>query len=825
MKIIELSGKWTLESKNGEWSVPATVPGDNVSALLAAGKIPDPYWADNELQVQWIGREDWVYSRAFEVDAAFFEQRSLFLNAENLDTVAALFLNGHLVLRTENMFRRYSVDVHEFLVAGTNTMRIEFASSERIALEKTKQVPYPIPTTKSPVESPHRNMIRKVPCHAGWDWGICLMVSGIYGDISLGATSSCRIDYVTTTQKHSEGTVEVTVEVDVESFTEGGKELEISLGGERVLVPIQLRLGANHLQTTVTLANPRLWWPAGYGEQPLYDLTVRVAGEEMKKRIGLRTVQLVTEEDTHGRSFLFQVNGVPIFCKGANWIPADALPQRQSREVVEDLLQSALAANMNMIRVWGGGQYEPDWFYDFCDEHGLLVWQDFMFACSLYPSTPDFLENVRQEVRHQIKRLRDHACIALWCGNNENHGAMTWYEASRNNRDRYIVDYDRLFEGVIGKTVDECDPTRSYWPCSPGAGRDDYSDALLDVNRGDSHYWGVWHEEKPFSAFQEITPRFCSEFGYQSFPSMDTIRAYAPEDEFNLTAPIMEYHQRSWRGNSRIIEMFSRYFRMPQSFEGFVYLSQVQQALAIKTAVEHWRRARPVCMGTLYWQLNDNWPVCSWSSIDYGGKWKLLHYVTKRFYAPLLVSAFQTPEGDVQIWAGNDRLAEADATITVEVFDFSGNLLRREAQPAKLVGGSSRKIVSWPVPELAPEPTKVWMRLTLESGGESVRNEHFFSEPKKLPLQNPEIAAAVEAEASGGFLVQLSCTSPAFYVSVQAEGIRGEFDDNCITLLPGEPRALRFAPKEPVTLEAFQSALRIACLNALHGHPSFSERA
>jgi beta-mannosidase len=287
----------------------------------------------------------------------------------------------------------------------------------------------------------------------------------------------------------------------------------------------------------------------------------------------------------------------------------------------------------------------------------------------------------------------------------------------------------------------------------------------------------------------------------------------------------MEYHQRSWRGNSRIIEMFSRYFRMPQSFEGFVYLSQVQQALAIKTAVEHWRRARPVCMGTLYWQLNDNWPVCSWSSIDYGGKWKLLHYVTKRFYAPLLVSAFQTPEGDVQIWAGNDRLAEADATITVEVFDFSGNLLRREAQPAKLVGGSSRKIVSWPVPELALEPTKVWMRLTLESGGESVRNEHFFSEPKKLPLQNPEIATAVEAEASGGFLVQLSCASPAFYVSVQAAGIRGEFDDNCITLLSGEPRALRFKPKEQVTLETFQAALRIACLNALHGHPSFSERA
>jgi len=816
MKKIDLSGDWTLQPKNGEWAIPATVPGDNVSALLAAGKIPDPYWADNELQVQWIGREDWVYSRTFEVGTAFLEERAVFLNIENLDTIATISFNGHLALRTENMFRRYRVDVRKFLVPETNAIRIEFASSERIALEKTKQISYPIPCTKSPVESPHRNMIRKVPCHAGWDWGICLMVSGIYGDIFLGAASSCRIDYVTTTQKHSEGNVEVTVEVDVESFTEGGEELEVSLGGERVLAPVQLQLGANHLQATITLANPRLWWPSGYGEQPLYDLTVRVAGEEMKKRIGLRTLQLVTEEDTHGRSFLFQVNGVPIFCKGANWIPADALPQRQTREVVEDLLQSALAANMNMIRVWGGGQYEPDWFYDFCDERGLLVWQDFMFACSLYPSTPDFLENVREEVRRQIKRLRDHACIALWCGNNENHGAMTWFEASRNNRDRYIVDYDRLFEGVIGKTVDECDPTRSYWPCSPCAGRDDYSDALLDVNRGDSHYWGVWHEEKPFSAFQEITPRFCSEFGYQSFPSMDTIRAYAPEDQFNLTAPIMEYHQRSFRGNSRIIEMFSRYFRMPQSFEAFVYLSQVQQALAIKTAVEHWRRARPVCMGTLYWQLNDNWPVCSWSSLDYGGKWKLLHYVAKRFYAPLLVSAFQTPEGDVQIWTGNDRLTEADATITVEIFDFSGNCLRSEALPAKLEGGSSQKIASWPVAEFAPEPAKVWMRLTLESGSERVQNEHFFCEPKKLPLQNPEIAASVEADASGGFRVCLSCTSPAFYVSVQAVGIRGEFDDNCITLLPGESRTLRFTPKEPVTLADFQAALRMESVNALH---------
>ena len=294
-----------------------------------------------------------------------------------------------------------------------------------------------------------------------------------------------------------------------------------------------------------------------------------------------------------------------------------------------------------------------------------MIWHDMMFSCALYPSTPGFLANVEREIRHQVKRLRDHPCIALWCGNNEDVGALTWYPESRKNRDRYIVDYDRLNEGVIGRVVDECDPTRTFWPSSPSAGRGDYSDNWHDDRRGDMHYWSVWHESKAFSAYYEVSPRFCSEFGYQSFPSVELARGYCPPGQMNVTSPVMEHHQRHGRGNALIVEMFTRYFRMPEGFENFVYLSQVQQALAIKTAVEHWRHLRPTCMGTLYWQLNDNWPVCSWSSLEYGGKWKLLHHAARRFYAPTIVSAFQRPDRTVEVWLTSDTLQSQKAAVTV----------------------------------------------------------------------------------------------------------------------------------------------------------------
>jgi beta-mannosidase len=450
---------------------------------------------------------------------------------------------------------------------------------------------------------------------------------------------------------------------------------------------------------------------------------------------------------------------------------------------------------MNMLRVWGGGQYESDDFYSLCDRMGILVWHDMMFSCALYPATPSFLSSVEREIRHQVKRLRDHPCIALWCGNNEDVGALTWYPESRQNRDRYIVDYDRLNEGVIGRVVDECDPTRTFWPSSPSAGRGDYSDNWHDDARGDMHYWSVWHEGKPFSAYYTVVPRFCSEFGYQSFPSLNTIRTYASPEDFNVTSPVMEHHQRHPGGNSIITEMFTRYFRVPEGFESFVYLSQVQQALAIKTAVEYWRRLRPVCMGTLYWQLDDNWPVCSWSSLEYDGSWKLLHYAAKRFFAPVLLAA-QADEEHVEVWVANDRREEAKGTATVSVVDFQGKIISTEDVPVRATAGSARLLKKYRRADLAPSPRRAFLHLSIDCGGETASNELFLAEPKRCEVARAKVVPSV-IETKNGLAVRLSTDRPAFYVALSVTGIQGEFDDNCFTLLPGSPRVVTFTPSAP----------------------------
>lgn len=444
MRRLDLTGVWQLSRRKRNETIPAQVPGDVHSALLEAGEIPDPYWGENELAVQWVGREDWVYSRTFVVNQEFLGENSVFLNCDQLDTITDIYINDQYIGSTDNMFRRYRFEVKEFLRLGNNHLKIVFHSAEKTALKRSQNLPYEIPHSQYPIQSPHINLIRKVACHGGWDWGCCLMASGIYGDIYLGATSLGRIEYVYTTQNHRDGECRVEVTTEVISPKGGETKLQITLGDLHYTRPVTLKPGLNIVSAEILVENPRLWWPNGHGEQPLYDLAVRIAGDEVKKRLGLRQLEVVTEEDKIGLSFKIRVNGVDIFCKGANWIPADALPQRQTRGRIDDLLTSAADAHMNMIRVWGGGQYESHDFYDLCDEKGILIWQDFMFSCALYPATKDFLANVQEEVTHQVKRLRDHACIALWCGNNECLGALNWFDVSRRNRDRYLVDYDHL---------------------------------------------------------------------------------------------------------------------------------------------------------------------------------------------------------------------------------------------------------------------------------------------------------------------------------------------------------------------------------------------
>ncbi|HBC87730.1 MAG TPA: hypothetical protein DCZ94_12295 [Lentisphaeria bacterium] len=809
MKTLNLSGEWKLIRVKNKETIPVQVPGDTHSALLDAGKIPDPYWADNELSLQWIGREDWIFSRKFTVPDGMLAEKSVFLNCDCLDSITSISINGRPAGTTENMFLRYRFEVKHLLKSGENSIEILFHSAENAAIEASKKLKHEIPYTKNPVQSPNRNLIRKVQCHSGWDWGPCLMVAGIYGDISLGAYSDARIEHVYCDQKHSKDLCEVKVTCEV--FSPDGEKttMKIVLAAQELMETVELKPGLNKINGTVTVKNPNLWWPNGFGEQYLYQLSVKVGSSEIKKRLGLRRIELISEEDKIGLSMLFRINGTDIFAKGADWIPCDALPRRQTKEAMEYLLDSAVKVNMNMLRVWGGGQYEYDYFYELCDEKGIMIWQDFMFACAMYPASDEFLNLVRQEAVYQVKRLRDHACIALWCGNNENLGALNWFKESKEKRDRYLVDYDRLNEGVLGNTVRELDPDRVFWPSSPCGGPGDYSDAFHNDKRGDMHYWGVWHQGKSFDNFLKIFPRFCSEFGYQSFPSIDTVRTYAPDDQFNVTSPVMEHHQRNFGGNSKIIEMFSRYFRLPEGFENFVYLSQVMQGIAIKTAVEHWRRLRPDCMGTIYWQLNDNWPVCSWASLNYQGSWKLLHYMARRFYAPTIVNAIQDDEKkQVEIFMSNDSLKAKKAAVTIQVRDLSGKVSFEDKISASVPANSAKPLRKYDLDKLTSNPNSHFMTLTMEIEGTVFRNEHFFCVWKKYDLPKPEIKIKFKS-VKGGMELKLETDNPAFYVGLFAEGVLGEFDDNCFPLMPGEPRIVLFKPRQNISLEAFKKSLKV----------------
>ncbi len=818
MRSISLAGEWRLQKAGSRQWIPASIPGETHSALIAAGKIPDPYQGMNELDVQWVGREDWIYERSFEVEKDLLEEERIFLSCECLDTIADVFLNGRKVGSADNMFVRWRFDVRRFLHLGKNTLRIAFTSAEKAAIREAKTLPYPVPHTAHAVQSPHRNLIRKAQCHSGWDWGPCLMVAGITGAISLEAWSDVRIDYAYTEQKHAKDKCVVRVFAECEAVRAGEYEMTASIGAARVSRKVKLGTGANRPFLDVTVPSPKLWWPNGHGEPFLYEMTVSIGGHSISRRIGLRTLKLINRADRAGLSMTFRVNGVDVFCKGANWIPMDALPQRETRERLTHLLDSARRAHMNMLRVWGGGRYESDDFYSLCDQRGIMVWQDMMFSCAMYPSTPRFLENVEREIRHQVKRLRDHPCIALWCGNNEDVGALTWFPESRKNRDRYLVDYDRLNEGVIGRVVDECDPTRTFWPSSPSAGRNDYSDNWHDDRRGDMHFWSVWHEGKPFSAYSSVSPRFCSEFGYQSFPSPRTIRGYAAQDDLNATSPVLEHHQRSPRGNSIITEMFTRYFRVPEGFESFVYLSQVQQVLAIKTAVEYWRSLRPLCMGTLYWQLNDNWPVCSWSSVEYDGGWKLLHYAARRFFAPVLLAAHIT-QAKVEVWLTNDLRTPVACRATISAIDFHGKILKQESLEVRAAAGSSRRLKAYALADLSPSADAAFVHLRLDREGESSLNELLLTEPKRIDLARATITKEA-ALTEGGFSVSLSTDAPAFFVALDAGDIPGEFDDNCLTLLPGEPRVIRFLPRTPATLERFRHAIAVRHLRDSYSSPA-----
>jgi len=816
MRTIDLGGEWTVTRVGHDLTVPALVPGQVQMDLLRAGVIEDPHYRDRETEYVWIGHGTWEYKRTFVVDAEALAEPVVRLVCEGLDTVAAVSINGAEVATTDNMFRRYVFDVESALREGENEIAVRFTPPMDYATEKQKAHPYPVPYSNMGQPDNH-NFVRKAGTHFGWDWGPYLYAVGIWRPIRIEAFGGAKVAYVKTRQDHENGgDVALTVTAYVDAAAPGSATVGVSVCGATAEKTTDLAAGDNRVELSLVVSKPALWWPRGYGEAKLHDLVVEVAsGDEtdrMTKRVGFRSVELVREKDEVGESFLFRVNGVPVYAKGANWIPADSFDELVTREMLGNLLTSARDANMNMIRVWGGGIYESEDFYDLCDELGLMVWQDFMFACALYPADEAFLANVEAEARHQIRRIASHACIVLWCGNNENEQALKWYKEAREEPERYKGDYSKLYVDTLARVVGEEDPTRTYWPSSPSNGVNEWGNAQ-DQTRGDVHYWAVWHGGKPFSDYLTVCPRFSSEFGFQSFPSLESLAPVLGEEDYNVTSRIMEYRQRSGRGNLNMIQHASRWFRMPDGFANFVYVSQVLQALSLKTGIEHWRRLKPQCMGAIYWQINDIWQGPSWSSLEYDGRWKMLHYYARHFFAPVLVSAYEDGEA-LQVWVTSDERERVSGRLEVALWSWTGERLSVETQSFEIDALGSAAVWTKGLEELlegAGEPRECFVTMAADLGGREIQNVHFLSPLKHAELPRATVTLEVAERGAREFAVTVTTDAAAPFVFLSTRSA-GRFSDNGMVMLPGEKLGLTFHAWEDVTADELRESLSVKTL-------------
>ena len=783
MQTCTLNGTWQLSAGHRSLeSVDMQIPGTVLSGLLAAGKIKDPFYRTNEDATRALFWKDYVFTRTFDVDEELLAQQHIVLVCEGLDTLAEISINGTFLAKTDNMHRTWKFQAKKLLHPGKNEIQIVFRSVLRFIedypYEAHKKINYiPCGSMKG------NQLLRKAHSMFGWDWGPQTIDAGIFRDIYLQGYSHARIEDIRIHQQHAKN---VSVQTSITlSESVPGQKLCVELSEDGADKPLQTKLCKTNADGVAAvdfvIENTKLWWPNDYGDQPLYIVRTTLLDEDgtnlesITRRIGLRTLTISQEKDEWGNEFAFCVNGVKIFTRGGNYIPDDCLYTRITEKKLDYILESCRRAHFNCVRVWGGGYYPSDAFYDLCDEKGLIVWQDLMYACNVYDVTDAFAENCRQETYDNVRRLRHHASLGLWCGNNEIESAWDHWGDFQKETPYLRADYIRLFEEVLPKAVQEADGETFYWHSSPSSGGCFYNPD--DANRGDTHYWDVWHGQKPFTDYRKYFFRFCSEFGFQSFPCAKTVNSFTLEDDRNIFSRVMESHQKNDAANGKMLYYLSENLRYPKDLTHLLYASQVLQGMAIKYGVDHWRRNRGRCMGTLYWQINDDWPAPSWSSIDYFGRWKALHYMAQKFYAPHAVS-MTLEDHRCHVYFSNESFETTEYSLTLSIRDLSGNVLETYETKGNSPAFSAIETAVVDICSWEDQKDDVFLEAVIHTKDQKVLKDVETLVPYKyLNLKNPVISTEAE-ETNDAFILHISSDCFAPFVALDFDDADVIFSDN-----------------------------------------------